>query len=92
MPTGFLLIDPSLPSCQRGDDMGRKAGMRWLLTEQLATGFLDCFFRFHGMRPRNDAKRVNDAKRQQSPEGTTLTHPDMECRVFIILPMARSDN
>ena len=31
MPTGFLPIDPSLPSCERGDDMGRKIGMTWLL-------------------------------------------------------------
>ena len=29
-PTGFLPIDPRLPTCQRRDDMGRKVGMTWL--------------------------------------------------------------
>ena len=55
-PTGFLPIDPNLHTCQRGDDMGRKAGLKGALTKQPITGFLDCFV------PRNDAKRVNDAK------------------------------
>ena len=34
-PTGFLPIDPRLPTCQRRDDMGRKAGMTWLLSPTL---------------------------------------------------------
>ena len=33
-PTGFLSIDPSLLSCQRGDNMGKKAGMIWLLDKK----------------------------------------------------------
>ena len=41
MSTGFLPIDPSLPSCQRGDDMGRKAGMTWLLV--FADGWHVCY-------------------------------------------------
>ena len=57
---GFLPIDPRLPTFQRWDDMGRKAGLKGMLTlnSKLTTGFMDCFV------PRNDAKRVNDAKRQ----------------------------
>ena len=31
-PTGFLPIDPKLPTGQRWDDMGRKDGMKWLLS------------------------------------------------------------
>ena len=31
MPTGYLPIDPKLPTDQRGDDMDRKDGMTWLL-------------------------------------------------------------
>ena len=30
-PMGFLPIDPKLPACLRGDDMGRKVGMTWPL-------------------------------------------------------------
>lgn len=35
MPTGFLPIDPKLPTAQRWDDMGRKDGMTWLLNRVL---------------------------------------------------------
>jgi hypothetical protein len=40
----------------------------------LVSLYLDCFV------PRDDAKR----QWGQSPERTTLPHPDMQCRVFII--------
>ena len=42
-PVGFLPIDPRLPTFQRWDDMGRKAGLKGVLTKQPITGFLDCF-------------------------------------------------
>ena len=35
MPTGFLPIDPRLPTCLRWNDMGRKDGMTWLLNRVL---------------------------------------------------------
>ena len=48
MPTGFLPIDPKLPTCQRRDDMGRKADMTWLLTnhQQLANNNSPLFCTF----------------------------------------------
>ena len=40
---------------------------------------MDCFFRFHGMMPRNDAKRLSEAKVPEPVEGPTLYyHASME--------------
>ncbi len=41
-------------------------------------------------RPRTSQRR-HDMAAGQSPERATLIHPDMQCRVFIILAMTRSD-
>ena len=86
MPTGFLPIDPSLPTCQRRDDMGRKVGMTWLLNrvlkerqplrrqavEPLPTSG------DRGSRPAMTAKRENAYQSVKKPEkDSTLGTPTL---------------
>ena len=58
MPTGFLPIDPKLPTGQRRDDMGRKAGMTWLLrSERQGTPKTDWVGRGGGAAGRGSARK-----------------------------------